>query len=629
MVGVPGRSKGCNTCRQRRVKCTEEKPVCSRCTRGGFQCRGYVRETVWHHLTTEASSTTTASSSPPPPATLGRLVVVERQKPDSTATSKGKAKAPAPAPALGVPSQVSLVGFRQDLCFAYIFSNFVWRGYGASWLHQSAQGQLGALAFDAVSSLAEISFGRAQKAAETEIRGRVTYGKVLRLMVDRLGSNIEGRKGRLWELVVPILLLLMHNTTLTNQSATLFHLRAMSQILAACGPQMFLHQPLRDAFEAARATLVVGSLITRKRVFMDTPAWCMGPYALVPQAKEPQSYLLDILGAVPGFLEELDELEQTRLNGQSAASSYNATPGSSEDGAPNVTNPSISSSVAPRSSIIDRVVVKLEALFVWRLHWQLAFGSDVCIDPDAQNSSQEPPDPSANHLGKKLRFSRPGAAADIALYNAVLMWLLALINELEPVGAQLIVPTCAYQALASMSDAKFAFSSGLATGLTELPSLEPLMDIGSTTRVRDVALEICRIFEWQSVNHTANSWETNFVYLFPIGLALCVFDKEPEIHGWIRTMLNANPLTSGYGSSSAADNGSLHYANSTGRALLIEKGNGETAGSLEAETGMLRQLLGFGWYVSREMAESETSREKPDQNLVHLLILRGRMDVLS
>ncbi|KAJ5515995.1 hypothetical protein N7527_007555 [Penicillium freii] len=42
MVGVGGRSKGCRTCRRRRVKCDEEKPLCHRCQKGGFECEGYV-----------------------------------------------------------------------------------------------------------------------------------------------------------------------------------------------------------------------------------------------------------------------------------------------------------------------------------------------------------------------------------------------------------------------------------------------------------------------------------------------------------------------------------------------------------------------------------------------------------
>ncbi|KAF2790621.1 hypothetical protein K505DRAFT_282272 [Melanomma pulvis-pyrius CBS 109.77] len=38
-----GRSKGCNTCRRRRVKCDEAKPACARCQRSGIPCLGYQR----------------------------------------------------------------------------------------------------------------------------------------------------------------------------------------------------------------------------------------------------------------------------------------------------------------------------------------------------------------------------------------------------------------------------------------------------------------------------------------------------------------------------------------------------------------------------------------------------------
>ncbi|PVH93735.1 hypothetical protein DM02DRAFT_695211 [Periconia macrospinosa] len=42
MVGVP-RSKGCETCRKRSVKCDELRPSCSQCRRGGRKCPGYER----------------------------------------------------------------------------------------------------------------------------------------------------------------------------------------------------------------------------------------------------------------------------------------------------------------------------------------------------------------------------------------------------------------------------------------------------------------------------------------------------------------------------------------------------------------------------------------------------------
>lgn len=47
MVGVPGGSRGCNNCRQRKIKCGLQKPHCDQCIRRGYLCSGYRRELVF------------------------------------------------------------------------------------------------------------------------------------------------------------------------------------------------------------------------------------------------------------------------------------------------------------------------------------------------------------------------------------------------------------------------------------------------------------------------------------------------------------------------------------------------------------------------------------------------------
>ncbi|KIH90210.1 c6 zinc finger domain containing protein [Sporothrix brasiliensis 5110] len=47
MVGVPGKFKGCETCRLRRVKCDNTRPYCKKCHDTGRECAGYDRETVF------------------------------------------------------------------------------------------------------------------------------------------------------------------------------------------------------------------------------------------------------------------------------------------------------------------------------------------------------------------------------------------------------------------------------------------------------------------------------------------------------------------------------------------------------------------------------------------------------
>ncbi|CAG7932960.1 unnamed protein product [Penicillium olsonii] len=47
MVGVAGKSKGCNTCRKRKIACDQQKPACAKCIRSNRQCGGYQKETVF------------------------------------------------------------------------------------------------------------------------------------------------------------------------------------------------------------------------------------------------------------------------------------------------------------------------------------------------------------------------------------------------------------------------------------------------------------------------------------------------------------------------------------------------------------------------------------------------------
>ncbi|KAK3311562.1 uncharacterized protein B0T15DRAFT_79786 [Chaetomium strumarium] len=52
MVGVPGRSKSCGTCRRRKKgNCDRQRPSCSQCLAKGLTCDGYGRETIFVNAT--------------------------------------------------------------------------------------------------------------------------------------------------------------------------------------------------------------------------------------------------------------------------------------------------------------------------------------------------------------------------------------------------------------------------------------------------------------------------------------------------------------------------------------------------------------------------------------------------
>ena len=232
------------------------------------------------------------------------------------------------------------------------------------------------------------------------------------------------------------------------------------------------------------------------------------PWATDPVSKTPQSELLDILVVLPGLLQEHAALE-------------------------NVAH----SEARPFAKILERVLKQLVAVYKWRWRWQQDNGDQVSVD---SGKTWQPNGPAAATLGSigtsrhldRLRFGKFVAATEIMLYNATLMWLLALLWKMVPFSAGVRVEACA---AAAMSPDQESWSA----------SFEPLRRPGAAVTVRDPAMEICRAFEWVSRYHN-RSKDPTFLYLFPVGMAMSVLEKEPEEKKWVKALLDKSPVTANY-----------------------------------------------------------------------------------
>ncbi|KAH7121724.1 hypothetical protein B0J13DRAFT_599332 [Dactylonectria estremocensis] len=477
MVGVPGRSKGCNTCRKRRVKCDETKPTCVRCTKGGFECLGYQRAQLWHHTST---------------APFPEMALPEAQS-NAFMPTANRLSSP--------PPELSLVAFQGDFCFSFMFSNFVWRSYGVLWLDQAAQGKLGNLALDTTKALAQANFGRLNHKSAIELQGVVKYGNCLKTLAADLGRCMAGSQ----DLLVPILVLMMQAASQADRIGAMFHLKGIARLVHISGPEAFQQQPYLNAFEAARATLLIAGLVGKQRLFLDDIKWRTVPWELNPTSKTPQSELLDILVTIPSIL-------------QDHAASETAT--------------------EPIDvQIAERVQEQLTALYQWRWKWQAESGNQVSVD---NGTTWQANGATAAVLGSigtsrhldRLIFSKFVAATEIMLYNATLMWLLALLWKTDPLGAGRRIEACADAALPTDEDARYT-------------SFEPLRRPGASVTVRDPAMEVCRAFEWVSRHHS-RSKDPSFLYLFPVGMAMSVLEQEPEGEEWAKTLLEKSPVTASY-----------------------------------------------------------------------------------
>jgi hypothetical protein len=111
------------------------------------------------------------------------------------------------------PPEMSLVAFKGDFCFAFMFSNFIWRVYSEPWLGLAASGKLGSLSLNAAQALAETNFGRSNSKMDIQLHGLTLYGKCLKSMAASLTSSEEQAYHERRELLVPIMLLLMQSVS--------------------------------------------------------------------------------------------------------------------------------------------------------------------------------------------------------------------------------------------------------------------------------------------------------------------------------------------------------------------------------------------------------------------------------
>ncbi|KAH7386901.1 hypothetical protein DE146DRAFT_186573 [Phaeosphaeria sp. MPI-PUGE-AT-0046c] len=394
MVGVPGRSKGCQTCRKRRVKCDEGKPVCNRCTRAGFECLGYERERIWRNTSTVPCLDSEMSSSQ-----AHDVAIATPQQ----AIQIGRVRSPTP------PPELSLVAFRDNIYLSLMFSNHVWRASAALWLEDAATGKLGRLSMDSAYALSQANFGRVNRQHDIEIAGTALYGQCLKTLAGRL-ANID-QDGQ--ALLVPILLLLMHAASQADQTGAVFHLRGIARLLHVCGPEAFQEQPLLSAFEGARAIQMIAALFGRQRLFLESDQWRTVSWLLHPACKTPQSELMDILVLVPGILQDYASLESSDFISQVQLQELQA-----------------------------RVETQLILLYQWRWQWQTRSAHEVGADTTFPQSY-----PTATEPTLRLRFRRFVVASELMLYNATLMWLTALLFKINPNSGSNAIQTCATTAM--------------------------------------------------------------------------------------------------------------------------------------------------------------------------------------
>ena len=402
-----------------------------------------------------------------------------------------------------------MIAFKNDMQFAYLFENFVWATYGSPWMQYSALGKMGPLPLAAARAFSQSVFGKHHHRCDIEREGQVTYGATVRELSLELGQ--VGQPGS-ESLIVPIMILLMHASTIPDPQAAFFHAKGLMKAMQICGPARFSKVPLRYAFKSCRATLFTIALIARQRTFLELPEWRTIPWSEIGCTKTPQNELVDILVFVPGLISDAAQFESGIYSGTA-------------------------------TDIVKNVKAQLEILYQWRQDWSSRNPSGAYeLSPSQVPNSQA-------RLGqhrvfrKVLCFSSFTAATEICLYvplptvrlllspltpsryNAVLLLLLGILYQFQPPPQ----------------------SPPISSPSTPLPTT-PLLLPSSISTLHSPAIEILRIFESQMLSIPSSSNPSSALFwLLPLGLAHKVLEDEPDYCRWIKGMLETSKVTRGYG----------------------------------------------------------------------------------
>ncbi|CZR61803.1 uncharacterized protein PAC_11700 [Phialocephala subalpina] len=287
MVGVAGKSQGCNTCRKRKVKCDGERPSCGQCRKGKRVCGGYQRDRHFKNLSALDHDTLLARTQPLAPITQPSAIIYS-----DVVGEEGKRESQEQTP----QEQPNI-----EALFFYLPP--------VSWLQALAPLQGTNSSFDiAMSALSMVRLGR-QSGNETLRReGLANYGKAL----EGLQKVLSNGKLVFQEQTLAASMTLSIFEVLEVSGETTYgwisHIEGISRLFQLRGPKMHVSESGHLLFQGFRPTGILYALATRKATYLADQDWLTIPWTTMP--KSDFHHLLDIMAKIPTLAEATERISK-------------------------------------------------------------------------------------------------------------------------------------------------------------------------------------------------------------------------------------------------------------------------------------------------------------------------------
>ncbi|KAJ5748826.1 uncharacterized protein N7511_010522 [Penicillium nucicola] len=302
MVGVP-KSKGCQTCIKRRVKCDLVRPNCTQCRKYGVECPGYIK---LHKFINEGPQLGTRFTKKPEPTPES---IDERIAPSLVSRSMGK---------------------QQPVIFGdFVMASFTrWFGLNryrvhVPWTTYVAQHGGKSPAFDAaVYSMNLVFMGYTHVDDKLQRSSQEMYSKALRLFGDRIRDEAAMKSRE--SVSITIVLSLFEAYSPTNPDSWAHHAGGTALLMAHRGPKAHLTGFDRCLYLSFRSFIVAEAFLNDKHCIFERPEWQAHVHQVRredmadPRVDGPIALFIDLqdrifieVAKIPGLLFESRRLRQT------------------------------------------------------------------------------------------------------------------------------------------------------------------------------------------------------------------------------------------------------------------------------------------------------------------------------
>ncbi|KUJ10456.1 uncharacterized protein LY89DRAFT_740167 [Mollisia scopiformis] len=294
MVGVPGRSKACKTCKQRKVACSLERPICKVCTKSNRECGGYQRERIFildARTQKDAQATPPKVCAPTPPQKHVPIPnkQAERKPPDLQGTISLK-NAYISLWTLQSPTARAL--YREQIISEFLYS-YLPNGSTANWLYMLPSHPHFTAALEA-SSLAVCTahLGHINSSPTLTQESLKFYVQALWELQKALWSDDLMYRD---ETLAACMLLIMYEVTECPDKtigAWQGHMAGCSKLFETRGPDSFNEEFGHKLFMTFRQLEIQQAIVMKRDTFLASAEWREKPWKSRPKPITQQ--LLDV-----------------------------------------------------------------------------------------------------------------------------------------------------------------------------------------------------------------------------------------------------------------------------------------------------------------------------------------------